>query len=177
MRWASFSHGGKQYDLCHLHPVKVTYSQPAKGLNPPRFYKVEVIFSMHCFTRGMDGEIPDPALIYSDSRDTRIFDFGRYELSHRLPGIIDLLMTRKCFHTGRGNYLTVEIVDAQGQHIDYEVYFTVSKASKGGGLTLYIQSAYGRDIAHRANRPQRKPIAFPIILFNTLTGAKIKVPT
>ena len=175
MRWAPFSHEGKQYDLHHLHPKTVTYLQPAKGLAPPRSYKVEIIFSLHCFTRGMEGETPDPALLYSDSRDTRIFDFRRYELSHHLPAIIDLLMTRKCFHTGRGNYFTVEIIE-QGQRIDYEVYFAVSKASKGG-LNLYVQSAYGRDTAHRANRPQRKPIAFSIILFNTLTGRPIKVPT
>jgi hypothetical protein len=85
-------------------------------------------------------------------------------------------MTRKCFHTGRGNFFTVEIIDNQGNRIRYEIYFTASKSSKPGLLTLYVQSAYERDTAHQANRPQMKPIKFPIILFNTLNKLPIIVP-
>lgn len=176
MRWAPFSHDGKLYDLCHLHPKAVTYLQPAKGTNPPRTYRVEVIFSLHCFTRGTENEALDAALLYSDGRETRIFDFGRYAHSHRLPAIIDGLMTCKCFHAGRDNFFTVEILDDEGNRIEYEVYFTASKSSKPGIVTIYVQSAYARDTAHRANRPQRKPISSPIILFNTLNKIPIKIP-
>ena len=124
----------------------------------------------------MDNQTPDPALHYSDNRETRIFDFRRYELSHRLPGVIDGLMTRKCFHAGPRNNFTVDITDDQGCEINYEIYFTASKSSKPGILNLYIESAYVRDNAHRANKPQRKPIGFQIILFNTRNSIPIKVP-
>ncbi len=150
--------------------------QPAKGSNPPRGYRVEVIFSLHCFTRGMENETPATALLYSDSRETRIFDFGRYELSQRLPGIIANLMTCKCFHTGRGNFFTIEILHDQGARVDYEIYFTASKSSKAGIVNLYVQSAYARDPSHRGNRPRMKPISFPVILYNTLNKIPIVAP-
>ena len=86
---------------------------------------IDVVFSMHCFTRGNRGEKTDPAMTYSDNRETRIFDFGRYALSHPLPAIIDSLMTCKCFHTDHGNFFTIEVVDAQGRKVEYEIYFTV----------------------------------------------------
>ena len=176
MRWATFSHEGKQFELCHLHPKTVSYMQPAKGTSPPRVYKVEVIFSMHCFTRGIENETPDAALLYSDSRETRIFDFKRYALSHRLPAIVDTLMTRQCFHTERGNFFTIEITNEQGDTTEYEIYFTASKAAKAGVINLFVQSAYSRDSAHKSNRPQRKPIGFAVILYNTLNKIPIKVP-
>jgi hypothetical protein len=60
--------------------MTITYVQEAKVDKPARCYKVDVIFSLHCFTRGIkDGEQPDPALCYSDDRETRVFDFLRYE--------------------------------------------------------------------------------------------------
>jgi hypothetical protein len=176
VHWKAFKHGDKEYDLCHLHPKTVSYMQPAKGINPPRYYKVDVIFSLHCFTRGMEGETPDPELLYSDYRETRIFDFERYGLSHHLPGIVDGLMNCKCFHTDRGNFFTVQIVDEQGKTADYEVYFTASKSSKAGTINLFVQSAYTRDYAHRANRPQRKCIGFAIILYNIMNKIQINVP-
>jgi hypothetical protein len=39
-------------DLCHLHPVTVSYAQEAKGDKPARCYTVDIIFSLHCFTPG-----------------------------------------------------------------------------------------------------------------------------
>ncbi len=120
MRWAAFSHDGKTYDLAHLHPKTVTFFQSAKGTNPPRGYKVDLIYSLHCFTRGMERETPDPQLLYNDDRETRIFDFRRYELSNQLPPIIEGLMTCKCFHAERGNFFTIKIVDEDGEQVDYE---------------------------------------------------------
>lgn len=176
MRWRPFSHNGTLYDLGHLHPRIISYLQPAKGTRPPHCYRVEVIFSLHCFTRSMEGETPDQALLYGDDRETRIFDFERYSLSHRLPAIVGSLMTRKCFHTDKGNFLTVEIIDDQGNKVDYEIYFAASKSAKPGIVTVYLQSAYTRDTAHGKNRPQKKPISFAVILFNTLNRIPIRVP-
>jgi len=172
LRWAAFSHDGKTYDLAHLHPKTVTFFQSAKGTNPPRGYKVDLIYSLHCFTRGMEGETPDPQLLYSDDRETRIFDFRRYELSNRLPAIIEGLMTCKCFHADRGNFFTIKMVDEEGKQVDYEIYFTVSKSSKPGTINLFVQSAYTRDKGKRAR--QQKPISFSVILFNTLNKIAIR---
>jgi hypothetical protein len=178
LRWTAFSHKGKQYDLDHLHPKTVNYFQPAKGTNPPRGYKVEVIYSLHCFTRGLEDWAPNPDLLYSDGRETRIFDFHRYELSRQLPGVIENLMSCKCFHTERGNFFTIKALDDQGNKIEYEIYFAASKSSKAGVINLYIQSAYVRDAKHRPSRPRvdPKPIGFPVILYNTLNRVPIKAP-
>ena len=179
MNWTPFEFGGKTYDLTHLHPKTISYIQPAKGINPPRGYSIDVIFSLHCFTHGGENETPDPDLLYCDGRETRIFDFRRYALSLQLPGIIDRLMTCKCFHTGKNNFFTVQIIDEDGKKIDYEVYFTVSRSSKKGVLNLFIQSAYVRDPAHRLSRPKVKhwsQIGFGIILYNTMNKIPIKVP-
>lgn len=176
MRWRVFEHDGKLYTLDHLHPKTITYRQPAKGDNPERTYTVNVEFGLHCFTRGISSERePDPSLLYSDSREQREFDLQRYELSKRLPEIIETLPHRKCFHTERGSFFCVEMVDDQGRRVEYDIFFEASKSSKAG-LNLFVQSAYVRDVLHTANRPRRKPIRFFVILFNTLSCRPIKPP-
>ena len=100
--------------------------QPAKGSNPPRGYTVDITYSMHCFTREIGSNPMDPELCYSDSRETRHFDFKRYALSFHLPGIIKGLMGGKCFHAKNDNYLTIALIDEDGHKIDYEIYFSVA---------------------------------------------------
>jgi hypothetical protein len=94
--------------------------------------------------------------------------------SQRLPQFVEGLMGQRCFHTGKGNFFTVEIVDDEGKHLEYEVYFTASRA-KNGCLNLFVQSAYVRDNVH-VNRPRRKPIGFHVILFNTQNNRPIVEP-
>ena len=115
---------------------------------------------------------------YSDHRENRVLDFRRYNLSLQLPAIVKSLMTRKCFHTERGNFFTVSIVDEGGDKVDYEIYFTVSKSSKAGIINLFIQSAYPRDAAYSSSRPRKhpKPIGFPVIVYNVLNRIPIKAP-
>ena len=81
IQWKPFEFQGVIYDLTHLYPKSVVYRQAASGDKSEREYRVEVIFSMHCFTRGKkDGEKTDHALLYRDSRECRVFDFRRYQL-------------------------------------------------------------------------------------------------
>ena len=178
MQWDPFEFDGKSYDLSHLHPCVHSYVQPAKGTNLPRCYKAEILFSLHCFTRGGEGETVDAGMQYSDHRENRVLDFRRYNLSLQLPAIVKSLMTRKCFHTERGNVFTVSIVDEGGDKVDYEIYFTVSKSSKAGIINLFIQSAYPRDAAYSSSRPRKhpKPIGFPVIVYNVLNRIPIKAP-
>jgi hypothetical protein len=175
MKWQSFLHRNIAYDLLHLHPHSLRYEQPAKCDKPALTYTVEVSFSLHCFTRGnREGEQPDPELLYSDSRETRIFDFQRHELSKQLPGIVQNLPRRKCYNTGKGNFFTVELVGDQGQQIEYDIFFAASRSTRKG-LVLFVQSAYVRDGQH-GSRPQAKPIGFNVILYNTLNNRPIRVP-
>jgi len=168
VQWKPFIHNGQTYDLSHLHPSVHFYFQPAKGLLPPRGYRVNILYSLHCFTRSGAGETIDPALEYGDDRETRVFDFRRYNLSLQLPAIVKNLMGAKCFEADRDNFFTLHVVDDQGNNVDYEVYFKASKSSINGTLNLFVQSAYPRDAAYRGNRPRKHPksIGFAVVLYN-----------
>jgi hypothetical protein len=176
LRWTEFSYQGKKYDLTHLHPRTVSYTRPEKGKDPARRYTVDVIFSFHCFTHECKSdETPDPALFLTDGYETRVFDFDRWELSNQLPGIIAGLMERKCFHAGRSNYLTVELMN-NAIVTRYSVFFEVSRASRKGALNLYVQSAHVREIPAGDKQRHNPPIAFAFILHNTLNKIAIKAP-
>ncbi|AOI74485.1 hypothetical protein [Burkholderia ubonensis] len=175
--WRAFTFAGVDYDLSHLHPCQIEFVQPAKGKHPARTYVVQLIFGLHCFTRSAEpGEAIDPARLYSDARETRVFCERRYRLSMMLPAIVDGLAVRPCYHTGKGNFFVMEAVDEQGAVQEYEVYFTASRATKRGVLNLFVQSAYVRDRSHKGNRPKRKPIRLHVILHNTLINRPIKEP-
>jgi len=178
LQWKPFEFQGVVYDLTHLHPKPLVYRQAATAGKPGREYRVDVLFSMHCFTRGIKaGENPDAALLYKDSRECRVFDFRRYALSKHLPAIVEGLHQRKCQHSGRGNFFVVEILTEEGKKVEYDIFFEASRSAKKGVVNLYVQSAYVRDAEHAGNRPKQKPIGFTVILFNTLNNKPIKIPT
>jgi hypothetical protein len=118
----------------------------------------------------------EKALLCGDDRESRVFDFVRYELSKRLPEIIEGLAQRKCYHTGKGNFFSVEIVREDGQVVEYDIFFAASRSSTKGKINLFVQSAYVRDADYASNRPHRKPVGFYVILFNTLNNRPIKTP-
>jgi len=166
IRWKPFAHNNVVYNLDHLHPKTVTFIQPAKENVPERTYTVDIEFGLHCFTcERKDGD--DLALIYSDAREQRLFDFYRYNLSKQLPDVVDTLHKRKCYHTKHGNFFTIEIIKEEGTTGQYEVYFTLSRSSKKGVLNLSLQSAYVRDRNHQTGG-RKKPVGFFVLLFNTL---------
>jgi len=167
--WKPFLHAGVRYDLSHLHPTTITYLQPAQEGKPERAYKVDVIFSLHCFTRGqLQDEKRDKHLCYSDNRETRIFDFERYGLSKGLLSVVKELMNRPCYQTGKDNFVVIDRIDSQERIISYEIYFDVFLAARKV-LTLRIISAYPRDEEKFGNRPKTKTrIHFGTILNNRL---------
>ncbi|HXR49614.1 MAG TPA: hypothetical protein VN778_01150, partial [Verrucomicrobiae bacterium] len=65
-------------------------------------------------------------------------------------------------------------MDDQGQKIEYEVYFLVSRERRGL-LRLYVQSAYARDSTHSSSQPKKKKIGFFIIAHNIQSNKEIKV--
>ncbi|MGH7813669.1 MAG: hypothetical protein ACREQI_06660 [Candidatus Binataceae bacterium] len=177
MRWRAAQIGGETYGLGHLDEFDFEFVVPAKDNKPEQVYRINVIFSMHCFTRGIrDGESYRHELTYSDSRETRLFDTQRYRLSMRLPGIVRGIGTRRCFHTGHGNFFTIEVVDDDGTRLDYSVYFKVSRRSKRGWLNLYIESAYVQGKIPRRRPHPPRPIRFSVIAYNVAMGRPIKEP-
>jgi hypothetical protein len=74
-------------------------------------------------------------------------------------------------HTGHGNFFTVELIEEDGQRVDYDVFFTASRSSIKGRLNLYVQSAFVRE---KEKLPAGKRIRFEIILYNTLVGKPIR---
>ncbi len=170
--WTPFRHNGETFDLSHLHPCEVVYVQSAVGETPAIRYTVDVTYSLHCFTRGLpkDG-VYDRELVYSDSREERLFDHARYKLSKQLPVVIETLALRKCMHTGHGNFFTVALVSENGASVDYDVFFTATKSSKKGRINLFIQSAFVRE---KEKLPAGRTIRFVIILHNTLHKKPIR---
>lgn len=165
MKWKDFSYAGQVYGLSHLTPFSMELERPAKDNRPAATFKVDVQFSFHCFTSKLPTEPFDPKLKYADAREVRVFNFERYELSRRLPEIVRSLRDRKCLHTGRGNFVTVDMVANDGSIKKYHVFFEVSKSAIKGRLNLYIQSSYvpDRDVSHA-----KMPMNFLYILHNTL---------
>jgi len=173
--WEPFVFENVTYDLGHLHPFKMVINQAATKDKPERQYKIQVIFSLHCFTKSQKGqEQIDTDKLYRDNREVRIFDFERYELSKYLKGIIEDIGQKKCFHTGHGNFFIIELLTNNQERIEYEVYFTISKGEKL--LNLFIQSAYSRDGKHKSGKKKRKPIKFVVLAHNTQVGKKIVMP-
>jgi hypothetical protein len=162
---------GLNYDLSHLHPRTLQFERPAQGDKPAVIFTVDVIFSLHCFTHELPSSAYDRKLVYSDDRETRLFDFERLELSKRLPKIVETLAQRKCFHTGYGNFVTVEVVREDGATVNYHVFFTASKSDRKRRVNLYIQSAY---VPSKKVGISGKPIRFLVILHNTLNKLSIK---
>jgi hypothetical protein len=96
-------------------------------------------------------------------------------LSNLLPGIVRELGNRRCYHTGKENFFTIELADHQGNRVEYEIYFTASRSSKRGVINLFVQSAYVRDAQHASNQPHKKPIGFYVILQNVQSNRPIRV--
>lgn len=94
-----------------------------------------------------------------------------------MPTIAKQISERTCFHTGKGNFFVIEILDDQDIKQEYEIYFKVSKSkSQKGMLLIFIESAYIRDEAHRSSQPAKKKISFFVIAHQVSMNKAIKVP-
>lgn len=174
--WDAFSYKGITYDLGHLHPFCFQYKQQATVNKPESIFNVQLCFSLHCFTK--DGLLSSSSpLNYSDAKETRTFNFDRYELSKKLPEIVMSLHMRKCMHTTRGNYFVIDVDTPDAGKLEYEVFFNVGKL-ENNVASIYIESAYVRDEAHMKNRPPTtKKISLFVLIYNKLNNKIIRVPT
>lgn len=180
MLWGPFVYNGVEYDLSHLHPFAFTVTVAAKDGKPEQAYRINVIFSFHCFTEGLPTEADcDPALVYRHDREVRSFCFERHKLSAVLPDVMRGIGSRKCFHTPHQSFFIVQVAELDGRTCDYAIFFKVSKATKGRKLNLFVQSAYrieGPKNVGGAPLKRGKPIKFSVIAHNVCSGKSIKVP-
>lgn len=175
MKWKAFEHDGKTYDLKHLDPQTAIFDRPAEAQRSGEKYTVQVTYASHCFTRAprLDEQY-DTNLVYPhDDYEKRLFDQERYELSKRLPEIIQGLPFRKVIQNNEHKFFTIELVTDGGESVEYDIFFKVKKKAKGL-LELIVESGFVRDPLHQSSRPKGKPVRFWIILHNTLHGRKIR---
>lgn len=173
VRWEPHTdYKGRSFPLNHLHPFRFKYQLPAHNNKPEQEVTIQVGFSMHCFTRKSTQGDPRSEL-YSDNRETRTFDYERYELSQYLKQIAQSLDQRKCQSSTRDNFLTVGPVTYQGEQVCYGVFFNLKKLPRNE-LLLVIQSAYKLDPAKPM--PKKGKIRFKVLVGKTLRGTKPKKP-
>ncbi len=177
MKWNNFNYGDVEYDLTHMHPFEWEYVAPAvPNKYPERAYNFHVVFSTHCFSRNpyVDENI-DSGLYYSSPNEKRVFCFDRYEYSKDLPGIVRSFGERNCFHTHHNSFFTIELIGKDGEVLDYEVYFDVTRAKrKGNWFHLHIKSAYVRTTEYKTKQPRKRKIKFSTIAYNRLMNKPIK---
>lgn len=169
--WNAFTLADKTYDLSHLHPTEQLLHIPARGKAVERNFTIAISYSLHCFTRRVkEGEQILDDLWYRDDREKRVFDETRWQLSFHLPEIVTTLDNRRCLHTGREEFVTVQILH-EGKNLEYAVFFTISKGKKSGAdLNLFVNSAHERTAVLKYT----KPIRFQFIVLNRYLNKPIK---
>lgn len=168
--WRNFTFNGQVYDLSHLDVHWVEYTDDTDE-NNPFTYRFIVTYSSHCFTKESDELSSEESnlLMYNALRESRPFNFERYNLSKHLPSIIKSLgeKTTLVCHAGYGNFATVKILDSNGIEVDYFVVFTVFRESKK--LRLHVESAYPK----YDGIGKIKKVRFFVIAKNLLNNKKL----
>ena len=171
--WKNFILNGDIYDLSHLNAHWVEYLDQRDEENPIT-YKFIVTYGLHCFTKDSDDLSSEESqlLMYSAPRESRQFNFERYQLSKQLPSIIKSLGDKETLvcHAGYGNFATVKILDSNGIEVDYYVVFAVFKEVKK--LRLHVQSAYPK----YESIGKVKKVGFFVIAKNLLNNKKLPKP-
>jgi hypothetical protein len=171
--WRNFTFDGKTYDLSHLNAHWVDYLDTRNEGNPIT-YRFIVTYGLHCFTKDLEelSKEKSQLLMYGAPRESRPFNFERYEFSKHLPNIIKSLSEKETLvcHAGYGKFATVKILDSNGREINYFVPFAVFKESKK--LRLHVQSAYPK--YEGIGKVQK--VGFFVIAKNLLHNKKLPKP-
>lgn len=164
--------GNTHHSIDHLSPFTFTVKRPASGNKIGWEKQIHVSFSWHCYTRTPDHD--EQVYLLRNRHEVRCFCPERYLLSQRLPDIIRSFEERVIFQTGKGNYITVEVVDTHGVRHDYGVFFDIRKGQARDPLKLYISSAYPFDAAQKRYQVARQKIKFRVIVYNIIHGKRTK---
>lgn len=148
-RFATLTVCNEVWEFDHLEafvmkvPVEMGPSQVAD-------LDVVVLFSNHCFTRGLEtpDELVEKNLIVMDGSEPRVLDRERYQLSRQyLPRLILELTTRhvQVADPTRPNFVTFELpsMATGAPPLRYAVFFEVKRDRKRKRrVLLRVQSAY-----------------------------------
>lgn len=173
--WPAKRVDNKRYDFSHLNAQRISYSVPANKDNPNKKYDVIITYSYHFFAK-------DTPEIDDAERQRRMYSYHgkalrpvhdeRYELSKKLPNIIQNLLITKCLHGAKDSFFVVELIStATKQAEPYEVYFEIFKEMKK--LRMHIKTAFVR---RKRSQERAQKIKFATILNKTLANQKVKRP-
>jgi len=178
---------GVSYDLSHLQDEEFDFTIAETAECPEIKASILMQFGSHCVSVGPPmGNTFDFTRIGTDSKIIdgrgieRRFCPDRHNLSSRLPEIIKSLPEgRKCYFTGRDNWLTADILGPGGVHQFYEVFFDVRRMSSNS-LRIYVESAYVRSEDRMSNQPRgfrkRDKIGSKNLLIKKLRREPIRRP-
>lgn len=176
--------------LDHLRPFSFNMNIPAANGQPAVTLAIELEYSSHCISRGprkneeIDFQSAGYERLVIDHREIRReFKQDRHALSFLLPSIVTTLRDRRCFFTGKENFLTFEIgeiLPGYAKDTKYEIFFNVRRGDARNSLRLFIESAYVRD-EEADNEPVNfkksdKITAWKLFLKKS-RGESIKAPT
>lgn len=181
--------GGIDYDLSHLKDFEVEFEIAATKKHSEITAKMLIQYSSHCVSVGPPrgkpfnfGELGEDHLVIDDRGNKRRFCSERYEWSKHLPDIIQSLPgDRRCFFTGRKNWLSIEILNSSEvpQTRKYEVFFNLRRKSSNF-LRVYVESGYVRAADDEVHRPhdfrRRDKVRGKILLAKTLRKEPINRP-
>ena len=172
-RFGTDFYGSEEWDLVHLRPYAFKQKITLKSAELEVY--VVVIFSCHCFTRGI--EHGDKENLYFDEKERRALCPDRYQLSKDLlPQMVHELSKREIKTTGSdtGNYMTLELVSSDGISQPYIVFFEVSRDLKRKKrVILRVQSAHIRDTLSQRMKEGRK-VNFQVLVRAAYEGKKIR---
>jgi len=150
---------GNRYDLSHLQDATYNFTIEATEQYDELNFNVLVQYGSHCVSWGPDeGQLIDfsvhgqDKIIIDETGIHRCFSDDRHTLSLNLPDVFRTIINRRCYFTGRQNWLTIEVLGAGGTMKDYEIFFNLSRWSSGM-LRLYVESAYVRTQRGLSNKP------------------------
>ena len=173
MSWGRKSIAGVDYDLSHLDSFVIRVQPAAEGA---RALRVLVTFSHHVFTRELQ-EGDDQEAVCGPSTDLRSFCPDRFELSLRLPAILEEAGRRKVHfpapnHARQRNFLLVE-VEASGP--PYLIAFNLEPAKKADvEAVMFVVSAHARP--KLPPRSRMDTIRFATLVAKVVRGEEIRRP-
>lgn len=183
-RFSGVRFGNNAWDLSHLDAF-------ALRLDPGLGFEVDVVvlFSCHCFTRGLGAWSAEGAerggsasdfCIFDNGRERRVLDEERYRLSRdHLPRLIKELEARtiRVAGTGKQNFVTLELLAAEGDPPEaaiYGIFFEVKKDTRRKKrILLHVQSAYRLDSVRKRLEKAGKA-TFKTLLRKAYLGEKIR---
>jgi hypothetical protein len=161
--------------LTALHPFQQPFTLAATGKYPERTLDLYFGFSLHTFTHRIMAN-DDLLDNYSDNRETRAFDYERYQWSFKLPRMARELGSRPCYFARSTadllNYVTLELDEGSR----YAAFFDLKRWHEKGkdAVLIVFESAYvlEADKVH----PGKGSISFSALLGHTIRGTRPKPP-